>query len=89
MTTAVYRMVESRLSRDSLVCHLRSTTPQEAIERLLKHGVFAVEGVEPQSIVLVGYSYECRVLLANFRQFDWLTSHSVKQRLREKLARAV
>jgi hypothetical protein len=63
MTTTVYKLA----SKDSLVCHLRSTTPNEAIEKLQKAGVLAIEGAEENSIVLVGYRVEVRRLLDYFR----------------------
>jgi hypothetical protein len=76
MTTAVFRM--AREERPSLVCHLRSTSPQEAIAKLAKAGVLAIEGAEPSSIVLVGYHLEIRNLLRDFRMFDGehFTRHS-------------
>ena len=68
MTTAVYRLpMSAALSRDSLVCHLSSISPQDAIDRLSRAGVLAIEGPEENSILLLGFHREIRKLLAFWR----------------------
>lgn len=79
MTTAVYRLperkrAEGNSTRNCLVAHLRSTSPEEAIERLKKAGVLAIPGPTDNSIVLVGYHVEVRALL-DF----WRTASTVEQ----------
>jgi len=68
MTTAVYRLpMSATVSRDSLVCHLSSISSQDAIERLSRAGVLAIEGPEENSILLLGFHREIRKLLAFWR----------------------
>ena len=70
MLTSVYRMPRQEgrfVAKTSLVCQLRETTPQAAIEMLQKAGVLAIEGPTPSSIVLVGFHREIRDLLQDFR----------------------
>ena len=70
MTTNVYRMPKTtgQIHRPaSLVCHLRSTTPEQAITTLQKAGVLAIPGIDESSIVLIGYRVEVRRLLEYYR----------------------
>jgi hypothetical protein len=58
MTTTVFSVAPLLHSSPALVCQLRDITPHEAIARLASAGVLATEGLEPSSIVLLGYRYE-------------------------------
>lgn len=72
MTTTVFRFPktteEVRHAHPCLIAHLRSTTPDEAIEKLAKAGVLALYGPEPSSIVLVGFTAITRQLLLDFKR---------------------
>jgi hypothetical protein len=91
MTTSVFRLPDRsrEIPRDSLICHLRSTTPAEAISKLALNGILAIEGAEVNSIILVGYSHAVRTLLSNLRQYDWLISRSTRQALKARFDLAV
>jgi len=70
MITTVYRIPTARSDEPSsslLVCHLRDTSPEEAIAKLDRAGVLAIPGPDPLSIVLVGYRREVADLLQDFR----------------------
>jgi hypothetical protein len=72
MTTTVYTLEATKQNlSSSLVAHLRSTTPEEAIAKLQKAGVLAIAGPDPSSIVLVGYRLEIRHLLDDWRQYGF------------------
>lgn len=88
MTTTVYLLPHrsGTIPRNALVCHLRSTSPSEAIAKLQSNGILAIEGIEPNSIVLVGFKPEAQILLDNIRQFPYLNSHCTMTRIRAKLA---
>ena len=85
MTTNVYRMPKTtgQISHPaSLVCHLRSTTPEQAITTLQKAGVLAIPGIDESSIVLIGYRVEVQRLLEYYRTghldaFDTYTSRLI------------
>jgi hypothetical protein len=85
MTTAVYRMPKTtgQISRPALlICHLRSTTPEEAIEKLQRAGVLAIPSIDESSIVLIAYRVEARRLLEYYRTghldaFDTHTSRFI------------
>ncbi len=68
MITTVYRLpsrARTKASRNLLIAHLSSITPDEAIERLSTLGVLAIPGPDPSSIVLVGYHIEVERLLTD------------------------
>ena len=70
MCINVYRIperIDDESISNALVCHLRETTPDEAITKLQKAGVLAIPGPDDNSIILVGYHKEIRVLLDFYR----------------------
>ena len=69
MTTTVFSSAKLLHSKPSLVCQLSDLTPDEAIKRLQASGVIAIEGPEPDSIVLLGFSYEVSQLVTDFRRY--------------------
>ncbi len=69
MTTAVYKL---STRKDSLVAHLRSTTPDEAIEKLQRAGVLAIHGPDDSSIILVGYHIEPQHFLEDMAFLGYL-----------------
>ena len=73
MTLAVYRAPErqSMTARSSLVCHLRSITVADAIDRLSRAGVLAIEGPEESSIILVGFTFPIVTLLHDWRRYGF------------------
>ena len=87
MITTVYRLPDKHdLSHNCLIAHLRSITPIEAIERLQRAGVLAIEGLEPSSIMLVGYSYETSILLRSLRMYHTFSAHK-RQKVLHSLER--
>lgn len=92
MTTAVYRIPERTAVKhsNSLVCHLRSTTPAEAITTLQRSGVLAIEGPDDNSIVLVGFHPEIHRLLDYYRTglmaYDDIHTRQLIGRLRKQQA---
>jgi hypothetical protein len=66
MTTEVISFCHSR---PSLVCQLREITPDEAIAKLSRAGILAIEGDKPNTIVLLGFSQEVRTLLDDLRVY--------------------
>ena len=95
MTTTVYRLPQRTALnvRSCLVAHLRSTSPQSAIDALARAGVLAVPGPEENSIILVGYHADIRKLLRDFRLYGYERhSHYTMGKLKalaRKLATAV
>ena len=73
MTLSVYRLPsrQSTVSHSSLVCHLRSITVEDAITRLAKAGVLAIEGPEKSSIILVGFTSPIVTLLHDWRRYGF------------------
>ena len=69
MTTAVYTIRPRCPDHASLVCHLRSITPAEAIAKLDRAGVLAIPGPDESSILLLGYQAVIRDLLDDFKRF--------------------
>jgi CBS domain-containing protein len=61
----------SQTPSNALVCHLRETTPDEAIKTLQRAGILAIPGAVENSIVLVGFHYEIRNLLRDFRLYGY------------------
>ena len=81
MITTVYRLapkadqrhsVTAPLERSSLVCHLSSITPDEAMAKLQSLGILAVPGPTSNAITLIGYRVEVRKLLRRIRMLPTL-----------------
>lgn len=68
---AVYRFPDSTrgAARSALICHLRDTTVDDAIAKLQRCGVLAIPGPVNDSIVLMGYHFETRELLNDYRVY--------------------
>lgn len=71
MTTEVYSIVPVLHHIPSLVCQLTDITPDEAIERLRRAGVLAVEGIDGSSVVLLGFNCEVSRLIADLRKYGF------------------
>jgi hypothetical protein len=69
VTTRVFSTARLLHSKPALVCQLQDLKPDEAIARLEASGVLAIEGPEPDSIVLLGFSYEVSQLVTDFRRY--------------------
>jgi hypothetical protein len=69
MTTTVFSIAPALHQCPALVCQLQDTSPQDAIKRLEKSGVLAIEGVDPASIVLIGFNYEVSMLISDLRRY--------------------
>jgi hypothetical protein len=71
MTTTVFSAAKLLHSKPALVCQLSELTPREAIDKLSKAGVLAIEGPESDSIVLLGFSYEVSKLVTDLRLYGY------------------
>ncbi|MFA5422162.1 MAG: hypothetical protein WC344_05250 [Bacilli bacterium] len=59
MTTAVFSAIPKLHSKVTFICGLLDTTPDEAISRLKKAGIIALEDeADPAAIIIIGYRYE-------------------------------
>jgi len=87
MTTQVFSAVPKLHKSQDLVCQLQDISPDEAIERLHKLGILAIEGEAPSSIVLVGFHHDVAVLLDDFaNDADPAFLYRHHKRLMSKLA---
>jgi hypothetical protein len=68
MTTSVFSIAQHR---SALVCQLQDLTPSDAIAKLAKAGIIALEGPERSSIVLIGFSHEISLVLADYRRYGY------------------
>jgi hypothetical protein len=71
MMTTVFSIAPQVHHKSSLVCQLQDITPDDAIERLQKLGVLAVEGQLPNSIVLVGFNWEVSKLVWDLDRYGY------------------
>jgi hypothetical protein len=69
MNTTVFSIAPQLHTRPALICQLHDISPDAAIERLSHAGILAIAGTEPNSVVLIGFTYEVSLLVSDLKRY--------------------